>query len=72
MYKFDNDAKLIASLYFSFCGFMVVWGQHYHFASAVVLSIFVLWMFERWLQDKKYLGFTASLSLLMALDIYAT
>lgn len=72
MYKFDEDAKIIASLFYAFSAFIVIWGQHYHFASMVVYATLILWMFERWLQSGKFVGFVLSLSFMLMLSVYMT
>ena len=46
--------KIICSLMIVFCGWFVGWGQHYNFATVFVCYIAILYYFECWLQEKRY------------------
>lgn len=48
-------SRIIASILFSFSGFLMIWGQHYHFASWVIFLPLMLYAAELWLKENKFL-----------------
>ncbi len=63
-------SRITASICVVFSGFFIGWGQHYHFASMFCVFIALLYFFEKWLQDRHWLGFTFTLSLHAAMMPY--
>jgi uncharacterized membrane protein YfhO len=56
---------IAASVAYTFCGFFVGWGTHYHFATAFVLFTLVMLNVEGWLASpRKWLSFVLSIALL--------
>ena len=52
-FSFSMQAKLIASYAYALNGFLLVWGQHYQFGTAVIY-LPLLWMFcEKFIQKKR-------------------
>ncbi|MEG0357074.1 MAG: YfhO family protein [Christensenellaceae bacterium] len=54
-FKLSNITKVIAAYIYSLAGFMMLWGQHYFFASAVVLFPIMLIALEKSFDNKKFL-----------------
>ncbi len=52
-YRFDERAKLPASLMYAFNGFLLVWGQHYQFGMLCILLPLELLMAERVIRDSR-------------------
>jgi len=50
MFRLSNTAKTLAAYLYGFNGFILLWGQHYMFGSAVVFLILILFCVERCLQ----------------------
>lgn len=65
-------ARNIAALCTTFCGWFVGWGQHYNFASMFVMFIWLLYLFERWLKQRKWLGYVLLLAYMSAMTVYYT
>jgi uncharacterized membrane protein YfhO len=57
---------IASSISYTFCGFFIGWGQHYHFATTFVLFTLVMYCFEGWLQSFHWLGFVLAIALLAA------
>lgn len=58
MFKFSDRTCIMASYVLSFCGYIMITGQHYQFASYAVIFMFTAVMCEKTLRDSKYwLGF---------------
>ena len=57
-------AALIASLAWAFSGYIILWGQHYQFASMIVLFSLIMLSFEYWFQDNNKLPLILSIALL--------
>lgn len=56
-FSFSCQAKLIASYVYGFSGYLLVWGQHYQFGTAVIYFPLLLLFCERFVQKKKGWGF---------------
>lgn len=61
-------ARTVASVLFAFNGFLMIWGQHYFFASWVVFLPLLLYTFEIWFKTKQWLPVVLCISF-MALNI---
>lgn len=61
-------SRTVASILFAFNGFLMVWGQHYFFASWVVFLPLLLYTIEIWFKTKRWLPLVLCLSF-MALNI---
>ena len=68
--KFNSKISFLLALLYSFSGYMVVWGQHYQFGSAIVYSAFLLWMFERWYFQRKVVGLILAISIISFFSMY--
>lgn len=70
--KISNDYIIctIAASCIVFSGWFVGWGQHYNYATMYVFFIAVLFMFERWIQEKKWLGFVIVMAYLCMMTPY--
>lgn len=56
-FSLSSQAKLVTSYVYGFSGFLLVWGQHYQFGTAVVYLPLLLLFCERHVQKKKGRGF---------------
>ena len=56
-FSFSPRAKLAASYAYGFSGFLLVWGQHYQFGTAVIYLPLLLIFCEKFIQKKKGRGF---------------
>jgi len=57
----NNATKLIFSLLYALNGYILLWGQHYHFATVAVLFPLILHYFEKWIIQKKWKGLVLSI-----------
>lgn len=57
-------AALIVSLAWAFSGYIILWGQHYQFATMIVLFSFIMLAYEYWFQDNNKLLLVLSIGLL--------
>ncbi|SDM69933.1 YfhO family protein [Bacillus sp. OK048] len=55
---------VIASLVWAFSGYMMLWGQHYWFATMIVLFTFIMLALEMWIRGKNKLLFPISIALM--------
>ncbi|MEG2575053.1 MAG: YfhO family protein [Christensenella sp.] len=70
-FKIDVRAKVLSAYVFSFCGFMMLWGQHYFFASAMVFMPLLLFALEKSFSDKRFLFLTvAAAAVVMLSGVY--
>lgn len=65
--KVNYKACLLGSLMWSFNGYLILWGQHYNFATMIVLFTFIILGAEIWYQEGKGIVFCLSIAL-MALN----
>lgn len=56
-FSLSSRAKLAASYVYGFSGFLLVWGQHYQFGTAVIYLPLLLLFCEKHVQRKKGRGF---------------
>ncbi len=50
-YSLSRTAKVISSYAYGFCGFVVLWGQHYAFSTAFFIGTLTLLLLERCLKN---------------------
>ncbi len=53
-FSLSEPGKVIASYLYAFCGYLLVWGQHYHFGAYVVFLPFLLFLLERAMRRKRF------------------
>lgn len=63
-------ASMIGSLIITFSGYSICWGHHYAFGVMFVMFLFILYAFERWLIEKKWLMLILSTALMAATEVY--
>ena len=56
-FQFSHQARLAASYVYGLNGFLLVWGQHYQFGTAVVYLPLLFMFCEKFIQKKKGRGF---------------
>lgn len=66
----EKYGPLVISIIYAFNGYTILWGQHYHFATLMVLSPLVLYAFEKWMNKRKWVLFTISISLMAIYSSY--
>ena len=73
-FSLDNVAKLTASYLYGFCGFLMLWGQHYMFSTYFLISTLVLVCMERSVKrdslGRQHLFLTLSVAWLAAKTYY--
>lgn len=57
---------IASSISYTFCGYFIGWGQHYHFATMFLLFTLVLFCLEGWLQYFHWTGLILAIALLAA------
>ena len=62
--KLNKRAIFITSLLYAYNGYIILWGQHYHFGAVIVFAPFVLWGFEKWIRERKPILYILSLFLI--------
>ncbi|MGN0256315.1 MAG: YfhO family protein [Chordicoccus sp.] len=73
VFDLSEYGKLLASYLFSFNGFMMVWGQHYAFASVCVFLPLELLMVERCIRTRrKWAGLAVMTAVLCANSMYTS
>ena len=63
-------SAIIGSILYGFSGYMIVWGQHYFFATALVLFSLSLLAYELWLKGEKRFLFPISIGLTAIFSMY--
>ena len=56
-FSFRNGPVIAASYCCSFCGFIMLWGMHYFFATGCVFLLLIFWLLERSLQNARFMPF---------------
>ena len=73
-FSIRNTGRVFSAWVYGFSGFIILWGQHYHFASRFVLSSLVLLMAEKAMRDvrlsKNHALFCLSVAVLAACSYY--
>ena len=64
LFKISNYALIIATISYTFSGYFIVWGQHYHYATMFVLFTILLYYMERWIRVKDFKVLVIIISLL--------
>lgn len=63
MLRITSHAAIIGSLMFTFSGYMVLNGHWYHYQNYAVFAALMLFLFERWFQNGKWLLLVLALGL---------
>lgn len=75
-FSIGNTAKIVASYVYGFCGFVMLWGQHYMFSTYFLISTLVLLFLERSIKQnslgKQHLYLVLSVAWLAARTYYFT
>ena len=72
-FKFTRTARLLASYAVAFNGFLMLWGQHYFFGTAVFFLILDLYFVENFLNGKKsILGLLISVAATLSFSLYSS
>jgi len=70
MLRITGHAAIIGSLMFTFSGYMVVNGHWYHYQNYAVFAALMLFLFERWFQNGKWLLFVLALGLFCLKSVF--
>ena len=54
LFKFSDYSLVIATLSYTFSGYFIVWGQHYHYATMFVLFTMLMYYIEYWIRLKEF------------------
>ena len=72
-HQMPSMARVITAYICSLNGFLMLWGQHYFFGSAVALVFLDFWLIERVLRGKRTMpGLAAAVGLTAAFSLYCT
>ncbi len=75
-FKTGNSAKIITAYAYGFCGFLVLWGQHYRFSTCFFITTLGFLFLERALKEnrisKMHILFALSVAWLAAIGYYFT
>lgn len=66
-------SRIIGALLYGFNGFLMLWGNHYYFATACVFLVLIAWCIELCLADMKVrrlIGLSASLAATLYASVY--
>ena len=66
----SSFASMVGGLVITFAGYFICWGQLNVFGAMYVLFFFILYAFERWLVDQKWLMLLLSVALMFAAEFY--
>jgi len=69
-FNISKYSALISSLLYAFNGYMILWGQHYFFATIIVFAPLLLYAFELWLKKSKWIYFTLMITLFAVFSYY--
>ncbi len=64
LHSIKRFPAVIASLVWAFNGYMMLWGQHYWFATMIVLFTFVMFSLECWLRGRRSYLFPVSIAIM--------
>ncbi len=53
-FSLSESGKVIAAYLYTFCGYLLVWGQHYHFGAFAVFLPLLLFLLERAMQWRRF------------------
>ena len=68
-FPLSERVKGLCALIYAFCGYLLVWGQHYQFSTAVIFYPLILWMVEKELRNWRW-GF--GLALACAVSVFSS
>lgn len=71
-HRCSDKGAMLSAYIFSFCGYMIATGQHYIFASFLVLTMLILVAAERFIQKRKYFLLIFSSACIAAMGPYIT
>jgi len=63
-FNVSRFSALIVSLMYSFNGYIILWGQHYQFATIMVLLPLLLYAVEIWIKNNKWVLFACTIALI--------
>jgi uncharacterized membrane protein YfhO len=69
-FKLSEKAKVLGAILYAFNGYIILWGQHYHFATIIVLMPLLMNGYERVLKKEKGLLLVISVFLISFYSIY--
>lgn len=69
-FQLKGMTKIVMSLLYAFSGFMLLWGQHYFFSTAVALFPLILIGLEAFLLKRNYYLFPLVIFLFFIFDVY--
>ena len=69
-FNLSEKVKVIGAVLYAFNGYMILWGQHYHFATIIVLIPLLMHAYERMLKKEKGLLLVISIFLISFYSIY--
>jgi uncharacterized membrane protein YfhO len=69
-FSISERAKVIGAILYAFNGYMILWGQHYHFATIIVLLPLLMHGYERMLKKEKGLLLIISVFLIAFYSVY--
>ena len=69
-FNLSEKVKVIGAILYAFNGYMILWGQHYHFATIIVLIPLLMHAYERMLKKEKGLLLVISIFLISFYSIY--
>lgn len=52
-----NTTRIIIAILYAFNGYIILWGQHYAFATIMVYVPLLLYFYEMWFRKGKFVGF---------------
>lgn len=71
MFRFSNVTSIISSYVIAFCGFIMITGQHYQFATYAVLYMCITIMCEKFIRNEKWwIGLALSLAVVGVMGPY--
>ena len=71
-FSFRNGPVIVASYCCSFCGFLMLWGMHYFFATGCVFLLLIFWLLEKSLWNvrfRPYLTLAVAAALIFSLYV---
>jgi uncharacterized membrane protein YfhO len=69
-FSLSEKAKVVGAILYAFNGYIILWGQHYHFATIIVLIPLLMHGYEKLLKKDKGLIFTLAVFLISFYSVY--
>jgi uncharacterized membrane protein YfhO len=63
-FQLSKFSLIIASISYTFSGYFIIWGQHYHFATMFALFTIVIYFVECWIQNSRYKKLVIAISIM--------